>query len=217
MTRLDRANTEDPLKRDTLVRWALWLEALTLAWMAVEASVALATGVAAHSLTLAAFGADSVIELASALVLVWRLRVELVEGRTYAEASERRASRIAGGLLLVLAAIIAAGATWRFLSRTGQNFSAPGLAVAAAAIPLMAALGRAKLRVAGALGSAALRADAMESIACFWLSAVVVADLAAQLLVGAWWLDAAGVLVLVPLLVKEGGEAWRGEACCDDD
>ncbi len=204
------------MERDALVRRALRLEYLTLGWMTVEAAVALASGITAHSLTLSGFGADSVIELMSALVLVWRLRVELVARVRFSEATERRAARLAGGLLLALAAILAAGAAWRLWQGTGQRFSRPGLAVAVVAIPAMAALARAKLRLAGGLGSAALRADAMESVCCLWLSAVVIADLAAQRLTGAWWVDAVGALALVPWLVREGREAWTGEACCDD-
>lgn len=205
------------MERDALVRRALGLEYLTLGWMAIEATVALASGIAAGSLTLAAFGADSVIELASALVLVWRLRVELVDGARFDEATELRAARVAGGLLLALAAVLVAGAAWRLWQGTGQRFSVAGLAIAVAALPAMWALSRAKLRLAERLDSAALRADAIESVCCLWLSAVVIADLVAQRVLGAWWVDAVGALALVPLLVREGREAWSGEACCDDD
>lgn len=78
-------------------------------------------------------------------------------------------------------------------------------------MPLMWVLSRRKLRLADALGSRALRTDAIESIACGWLSLVVVIGLLAQLVLGAWWVDAATVLPIVALLVKEGREAWEGE------
>ena len=83
------------------------------------------------------------------------------------------------------------------------------------AIPLMWLLSRRKLRLADALGSRALRADAVESIACGWLSFVVVIGLLAQLVLGAWWIDSVTSLVIVWLLVKEGREAWS--AVEDDD
>jgi len=66
-----------------LVRRALWLEALTSAWLAIETAVSIGAGIHAGSLSLVAFGADSLIELASAVVLLWRLRVELQEGAEF--------------------------------------------------------------------------------------------------------------------------------------
>ena len=79
----------------------------------------------------------------------------------------------------------------------------------------MYVLSRRKLHLAEALGSRALRADAIESITCGWLSIVVVAALLAQLIIGAWWVDAVASLGIVWLLVREGREAWKGEQCCD--
>src|SRR5271165_3904284 len=94
-----------------LVRQALRLECATLAWMAIEAVVAIGGAMQANSVSLLAFGIDSLIELASAGVLLWRLTVELRHGQAFAESAERTASRIAGGLLFVLAAYVVAAAT----------------------------------------------------------------------------------------------------------
>jgi hypothetical protein len=91
-------------ERAALIREAFRLEWFTVAWMAVEAIIALTSGIAAHSISLMAFGIDSLIELASAGVLIWRLSVELKHGRAFSETAERIASRIAGGLLFALAA-----------------------------------------------------------------------------------------------------------------
>ena len=205
----DRAAV-DP--RAALVREAFRLEYLIVVWMIIEAGVAIGSGIAARSVTLLAFGVDSVIELASAAVLIWRLTVELRNGQSFAEAAERTASRIGGALLLSLAAYVVLAAGWSLWTRQGQDFSWLGLAVSLAAIPIMWVLSRRKLRIAEALGSRALRADAVESITCGWLSAVVVLGLLAQLLFGAWWIDAVSSLAIVWLLVREGREAWRGEA-----
>ena len=84
-------------RRTDFVRQAFWLEWLTIAWMMIEAAVALWSGYMAHSITLLAFGIDSVIELISAGVLLWRLTVELRHGQLFSEAAERRASKIGGG------------------------------------------------------------------------------------------------------------------------
>jgi divalent metal cation (Fe/Co/Zn/Cd) transporter len=79
-------------------------------------------------------------------------------------------------------------------------------------------LARAKIRVADQIGSRALRADAVESLTCGYLSGVVVIGLVAQLLIpGWWWIDSVTSLAIVVLLVKEGREAWEGEESETDD
>ena len=161
------------MNRQSLIAQAFALEWFTIAWMMVEAAVAILSGIVAHSVSLTAFGIDSLIELASGGVLVWRLRVELREERRFSEAAERIASRIAGGLLFALAAYVVVSAAWGLWHRQGEAFSWAGTGIAAAAIPTMYILARRKLAVAEQLGSRALRADAVEAIACGWLSFVV--------------------------------------------
>ena len=198
-------------ERATLIREAFRLEYFTVAWMVIEAGVAISAGLAARSITLLAFAIDSLIELASAGVLIWRLTVELRRGLAFAEAAERLASRIGGALLFALAAYAVAAAGWGLWTGEGQAVSWPGLLVALAAIPVMWVLSRRKLRLAAALGSRALRADAMESITCGWLSFAVVIGLTAQFVVGSWWIDSVNSLVIVWFLVREGRDAWNGE------
>jgi divalent metal cation (Fe/Co/Zn/Cd) transporter len=210
--RLAFATAIDP-DRPALIRRAFWLEYATVAWMVVEATVGVWAGVQAASVSLLAFGIDSVIELASAGVLIWRLTCELRRGQAFAENAERTASRIAGGLLLALAAYVVIAASWRLWTQAGQTFSWPGLVVTLLAMPVMYVLAQQKILVAEALGSRAMRADAMESVTCGWLSLVVVAGLVAQGLVGAWWVDSVASLGIVWFLVREGREAWRGDEC----
>ena len=152
-------------EREALIRKAFRLEWLTIGWMSVEAVVAIGSGLAAGSLVLTAFGLDSLIELASAGVLIWRLTVELRHGQAFSENAERSASRIAGGLLFALAAYVTIAALWSLWTRQEEAFSWPGLIVALAAIPSMRYLAHRKISVAEKLGSRALRADAMEAIA----------------------------------------------------
>ena len=132
--------------------------------MTVEAVVAIGAGVTAGSLVLVAFGLDSVIELASAGVLMWRLAVELRHGQKFSERAEHVASRIGGALLFALAAYVTAAAAWQLWNRTGQEFSWPGFLVALIAIPSMRYLARRKIVIAEKIGSRALRADAMEAV-----------------------------------------------------
>ncbi|WP_428390943.1 cation diffusion facilitator family transporter [Lichenicoccus sp.] len=200
-------------EREALIRRAFRLEYLTLAWMIVEAAVAIGSGVRSGSVSVLAFGIDSLVELASAAVLIWRLTVELRHGQRFAEPAERMASRIAGTLLLGLAAYVVVSAGWKLWTRSNESFAWSGLAVTALAIPLMYMLARRKIVVAEALGSRAMRADAMEAVTCGWLSVVVLCGLLLKLVTGVWWADAAASLGVVWFLVKEGREAWSDEAC----
>ena len=196
--------------RSDLVGRALRLEWITATWMLIEAAVAIGAGIAAHSLSLIAFGADSLIELASAGVLLWRLHVEMSQGIKFSEQVEHRASQIGSALLFALAAYVVVSAAYSLWRREGQEFSTPGLAIAVLAIPVMWWLARAKIRVADQIGSRALRADAVESITCGYLSGIVVIGLLVQFLMpGWWWIDSATSLAIVVLLVKEGREAWE--------
>jgi divalent metal cation (Fe/Co/Zn/Cd) transporter len=204
-------------ERTVLIQQAFRLEWLTVAWMLIEALVAIGSGVIAGSLTLTAFGLDSVIELISAGVLIWRLTHELRHGEEFSRRTERIAGRTGGALLFVLAAYIVLGAAWSLWARHGGEFSVPGLIVAAVAMPIMYVLARRKLDVARQLGSRAMRADAIESITCGWLSLVVVVGLVANLLLAAWWIDAVTSLGIVGFVVKEAREAWSGEDCCGDE
>jgi divalent metal cation (Fe/Co/Zn/Cd) transporter len=205
---------EGMMGRGEAIRQAFRLEWVTVGWMVIEAAVAMTAGIRAGSLSLTAFGLDSVIELASACVLIWRLNVELRQGRVFSERAERLASKIGGGLLLTLAASIVAGAVWSLWTGHGEEFSLLGLLVALLAIPVMAILSRRKIALATRLGSRAMRADAVESVTCGWLSFVVVIGLIASFFLDAWWVDAATSLAIVWFVVREGREAWAGERCC---
>ena len=203
-------------ERSAMINHAFRLEYITLAWMTLETAVAIGSGVVAGSLTLTAFGIDSLIELASACVLLWRLSVELRHGQAFAESAERTASRIGGALLFALAAYVVASAGWNLWTQEGAEFSLPGLVISVLAVPVMYFLSRRKLQVASALGSRALRTDAVEGITCGWLALVVVAALVAQFFIDAWWIDPLASLGVVWFVVREGREAWEGEECCDD-
>ena len=205
--------TQPAIDRAALVREAFRLEWLTIAWMTIEAVVAIAAAITAGSLALMAFGLDSVIELASAGVLIWRLSIELRHGQQFSERAERRASRIGGALLFALAAYVTGAAIWSLWTRSGQEFSWLGFVIALVAIPTMRYLAQRKIIIAEKIGSRALRADAMEAVTCGWLSFVVVASLAAQWAFAAWWIDGVASLAIVWFLLKEGREAWAGEEC----
>jgi divalent metal cation (Fe/Co/Zn/Cd) transporter len=101
------------------------------------------------------------------------------------------------------------------VTQRAAEFSVPGLLVALLAIPIMYVLANRKIAIAKEIGSRALRADAVESITCGWLSFMVVIGLAAQYVTGAWWVDSVTSLAIVWFLVKEGREAWASGECDD--
>jgi len=214
--------TSTPADASTLasaarMRSALRLETISLIWMAIEAVVSIGAGLAASSLLLMTFGADSIIELVSAGVLFWRLRLE-AQARpgdsAKVEAVEQKASRIAGCLLYMLSAYVSLQAIYGLTHRHHAETSWPGIAVAVVAAVGMPVLARAKIRVADQIDSHALRADAMETFTCGYLSWVLLGGLAVNALLHWWWLDAAVSLVIVPMLVKEAGEAMAGKCSC---
>jgi divalent metal cation (Fe/Co/Zn/Cd) transporter len=197
----------------------LLLTYITIGWMTVEGAASLLLGWASKSLLLEAFGIDSVVELFSAGVLLWRLRVEASGSASadYAEAVEHRAARYVGYSLYALVAYVVLNSGYGlFLAKriTDTHESAWGILIGLVAKIGMPILAGYKLKVAARLNSRALRADAVESITCGYLSIVLMVGLGATRLFGWWWLDSVAALALVPFLIKEGREAIRGECSC---
>jgi len=202
---------------------ALVLTYITLAWMTIEGAAALLLGWASKSLLLEAFGIDSLIELFSGGVLLWRLRVETTGPATseHVEAVERRAARWVGYSLYALVVYVAFNSGYGlFVAKriTDTHESVWGIligVVAKVGMPILAAY---KLKVAARLNSRALRADAVESIVCGYLSIVLIVGLAATRILGWWWLDSVAALALIPFIIKEARAAISGEPCsaCDE-
>jgi divalent metal cation (Fe/Co/Zn/Cd) transporter len=202
------------------VRIALRLTYITLVWMTIEGIASITLGFLSQSILLEAFGIDSAVEVFSASVLLWRLRVE-TGGRAdeaHLERVERRASQLAGYALYVLALYVLASSVFGLVAHrvTDTHQSAWGILIGVVAAVGMPLLAKYKLKVAAAdrLNSKALRADAMEAFTCGYLSIALIIGLAATRLFGWWWLDSVAALFLIPLLIKEGHEAIRGECAC---
>ena len=206
-------------QRSDDVRFALLLTYITLGWMTIEGAASLLLGWASKSLLLEAFGIDSVIELFSAAVLLWRLRVE-ASGSAISECVtlvEDRAARLVGYSLYALVAYVVLNSGYGlFIAKriTDTHESAWGILIGAVAKVGMPILAGYKLKVAARLNSRALRADAIESITCGYLSIVLMVGLAATRLLDWWWLDSVAALALIPFLIKEGREAIRAECDC---
>ena len=217
--RLETTDASSIRERSDNVRFALVLTYITIGWMTIEGAASLLLGWASKSLLLEAFGIDSVIELFSATVLLWRLRVEASGTATSVRVDlvERRAARLVGYSLYALVAYVILNSGYGlFIAKriTDTHESVWGILIGLVAkigMPILAAY---KLKVAARLNSRALRADAIESITCGYLSIVLIVGLAATRILGWWWLDSVAALALIPFIIKEAKEAVRGEDCC---
>lgn len=198
-------------------RIGLWLVGATLAYNVVEAVIALASGAAADSIALVGFGLDSGIEVVAASLLLWRLSLETrrADGDRL-ERAERRVHRFVGATFLLLALYVSAQAGWTLWTRDAPQESVVGIALATASLVIMPLVSWGKLRAAREIGSAALRAEAKETLACSYLSLALLVGLVANAAGGWWWADPVAALAMVPWLIREGREGIRGERCTGD-
>ena len=191
---------------------ALRLEYLTVAWNVLEGAIAVAAAIAAGSVALLGFGIDSFVESASAGILIWRLRAEARSRQPdELEHLDRRAHRLVGLSLFLLAAYIAFDATTSLWHRERPSPSLVGIALTTVSIGVMVWLARAKRRAAAAIGSRAMQADAFQTTACWWLSISALGGIGLNAVAGWWWADPLAAVVMAFMLVREGREAWRGE------
>lgn len=194
------------------LRRAVWLVGATAAYNLVEAGIALWAGVAARSIALVGFGLDSGIELAAAAMVFRRLHAQSrgLEGAGL-ERVERRVRRFVGVTFLLLALYVLVQAAVLLWQRQAPGESALGIGLAIASTAIMPLIAWGKLRAAAALESRALRAEALETLACAWLSVALLLGLGANALLGWWWADPVAALLMVPWLLHEGREALEDE------
>jgi divalent metal cation (Fe/Co/Zn/Cd) transporter len=197
--------------RSRLVRRARTLSLLSIAWMTVEAGVAIVAALLVGSVALLGFGLDSLVELVSASTILW-----LYTGhRSDSQTAERRAQQLIAICFAALALYVAFDAIDTLAGASHPNVSWPGVAVSAVAIILMPLLARAKGRVATQLRSAATAGDAAQSWLCAVGAAAVLLSVLANAALGWWWLDPIAGLGIAGLAVHEGRKAWAGEVCED--
>jgi divalent metal cation (Fe/Co/Zn/Cd) transporter len=182
------------------------LQVVTLAWMLVECTVALFAAGQARSVSLLAFGSDSLVELISAAVVLLQFTPRF-------RISQPRAARFCGSLLYGLAGVVSAVALTGLFWRIEADRSRLGIAITGAALLLMPLLARKKRAVAGQTGNKALRADAVQSATCAYLAALTLAGLLLRSAFGLYWLDQAAALLAVPILILEGRHARQGQVC----
>jgi divalent metal cation (Fe/Co/Zn/Cd) transporter len=150
------------------------------------------------------------------VVLLWRLGVEARGAAPEAvEISERRVHRFVGGTFLALALYVLAQGSLTLWWREAPEETVFGIVLAAVSLVIMPLISWGKLHAANHVGSAALRSEAQETLACSYLSLTLLVGLAANAIAGWWWADPVAALLMTPWLVKEGMEGLQGESCCE--
>ena len=208
------AVTNNVLERARLVRRGRYLEYFTIGYNSLEGLIAVAAGLLAASIALVGFGFDSLIEVTSGALLLWRLHADVDEIRR--ERVEAITLRLVGICFLVLALYVTYDSVESLLEHQAPDESLIGIILAAVSLIVMPILVRAKRRVARSINSGALMADSKQTELCTYLSAILLGGLLLNALLGWWWADPVAALIMVPIIVKEGIEALRGETCCDD-
>jgi divalent metal cation (Fe/Co/Zn/Cd) transporter len=182
------------------------VQLITVIWMCVEFIVAIVTGVRASSVALTAFAGDSAVELLSAVVVLRRFQL--------GPAAEKIAAKINAVLLYLLAFYIVLTSV---LSLVSDGFrpkpSLLGILLLIVAAVIMPFLGAAKKRLAAKSGSGAIRADAVQSNVCAYMSWIALSGLLANATLHLPWADSVAALFLLPLVIQEANEARKGDLC----
>ena len=192
---------------DLQVRKGVSIEVFSIVWMVIEALVSIGAGLAARSILLTAFGIDSVIELASAAILLWRLLVETRGGnRQRVERAEQRARWVVGIALALLSAYVLVTAVLGLVGRQGSESSPAGIGISLAAVIVMPYLAVSKRRIASRIQSVALEGDAASSLTCAYMAGTVLVGLVVNAFFHSWWVEDLAALVFLIWLVRETRE-----------
>jgi divalent metal cation (Fe/Co/Zn/Cd) transporter len=187
------------------------LEYITVSWDILEALGAMTAASLSGSVALLSYGIDSIIEVSSGTILLWRLQ----DGEK-GEARELVAARLVGISLIALAVYILYDAGSSLYLHQPPETSYLGIVIAAVSVILMPILARAKRKVAQDISSKAMHADSRQTDICAYLSAILLAGLGLNALFGWWWADPVAALIMIPIIIKEGWEALQGETCDND-
>ena len=197
-----------PAERARLGRRARLLAALSVAYNAVEAVIAISAGLVAGSVALVGFGLDSVVEVSSGVIILWQFRHALPESR------ERTALRLMAASFFALAAYVGFESVRALLGEHEPEVSRVGIGLAVASLMVMPFLSWAQRRTGRALGSSAVVADSTQTLLCSYLSAVLLAGLVLNATLGWHWADPLAGLMIAAIAIREGRDAWRGDGCC---
>lgn len=200
-----------PGRREQLTRRIRLLVAATITYNVVEAAIAITAGALASSSALVGFGLDSVVEVSSAAAVAWQFSAADQAAR---QARETRALRVVAISFFALAAYVTVESAVSLAGTGTAGHSVPGIALAAVSMLVMPVLSAAQRRAGRELGSASAVADSKQTLLCTYLSGVLLVGLVANAVFGWGWADPVAALVIAAVAVKEGRDAWRGDACC---
>ena len=195
-------------RRNVLNRRIRLFVAATMLYNVIEAVVAITAGKIASSSALLGFGLDSVIEVTSAAAVAWQFSARDPEAR------ERTALRIIAVSFFALAAFVSVDAVRSLLGGVAADHSVPGIVLAALSLAVMPVLSHLQRRAGRELGSRSAVADSKQTLLCTYLSAVLLIGLVLNAWLGWAWADPVAALVIAAVALKEGRDAWRGDACC---
>jgi len=196
-------------ERARLERRAKLLAWVGNGWHLIEFAIAVGAGIAAGSVALIGFGADSLIEALAAFVILWLFS----GGRGDSAVAERRAQKLIASSYGILVAYILIESALTLLGGHHPDVSWIGIGLAAFTAPTMPLLARAKRSVGMKLDSSATVSEAAQNQICAYLSIALLVGLLANALFGFWWADPAAALVIAGVATKEGYESWQGESC----
>ncbi len=197
----------DDSRRDVLRRRIRFIVAFTIGYNVIEAIIALVAGTAASSAALIGFGLDSVVEVLSALAVAWQF------SRRDPERWERGTLRVIAVAFFALAAVVTLNAILALAGAIAPEPSTVGILLAAVSVMVMPFLSFAEYRAGRELGSATAIADSRQTLICTALSATVLVGLVLNSLLGWGWADSVAALVIAGFAMREGIEAWKGDAC----
>lgn len=197
-----------PDRTEVLRRRIRIVVAITITWNVIEAIVALSAGAAASSAALIGFGLDSIVEVLSAAAVAWQFAAPDPQRR------EKTALRVIAVSFIGLAAYVSVDAVLSLAGLRDPEHSSMGIAIAALSLLVMPFLSWFERRTGRELGSASAIADSKQTLICTYLSAALLAGLLLNSLLGWEWADSVAALVIAALALREGIEAWRGDACC---
>jgi len=198
-----------PHERERLQRRARLLAWGGNAWHLIEFAIALVAGIAAGSIALIGFGADSLIEGLAGFVIIWLFTGK----RLHSETAERRAQQLVAVSYFVLAAYVTIESVRTLIGGDHPETSWVGIGLAAFTAPTMPLLARAKRNVGRKLSSSATVSEAAQNMICAYLSVALLIGLLANALAGWWWADPLAALVIAGVALREGRESWRGDSC----
>ena len=190
------------------IRLGIQIEVISIIWMGIEMAVSIGAGISAGSILLTAFGIDSLIELISGGILLWRLRVEGQDGNlNRVEQAEHRAAWIVAVTLGMLCFYVFVSAIYGLIVRSKPENTMLGIGISAAAVFIMPYLAIIKRRVSSHIHSEALAGDAVESITSAYMAGTVLIGLVLNALFGWWWVEYIAALLFLVWLVRETWEA----------